>query len=238
MLLVLALSVFLASLDYHLVTAEQIDDFLVRAVTECAQKRRCRNLSGSVNVHPLNVVGILFVFEPSTAVGDDRRCVTRNAVLVKHFVVVHTRASYKLGYDDALCTVDDERAGVCHKREIAHKHFLLGHFTGFVVGEASLHLERNSIRRVAIFALFDAVLGFAVKSVRQKFEFQSAGEVNDRRIIFENFRDAGVNEIGVGILLHLNEIRNGQDVFDLREVASFRRSVHLIVNSLGHTFTP
>lgn len=165
MFLALALSVFFTGLDNHLVPAEQVDDLLVRAVAERSQKRGCGDFSRSVNVHPLNFVGVLLVFEPRASVGDDGGCITRYAVLVEHFVVVHARASDKLGYDDALCTVDDERTRIRHEREIAHKHFLFNHFAGFVVGEASLHLERNSIRSVAVFALFDGVLGFAVESV-------------------------------------------------------------------------
>ena len=155
----------MAGVDDHLVAAEQIYNLFIRAVAERAKKSGCSDLSRSVNVHPLHVVGVLLVFKPCASVGDDGRCIARHAVLVENLVVVNARASDKLRDDNAFCTVDDERACVGHEREITHKHFLLHHFTGFGVGQTRFDFERNSIRCVAVFALFDGVFGFAVKSV-------------------------------------------------------------------------
>ena len=108
LLLRLAVVVLFTGFDYHLVAAEKVYNLLVGTDAQRAKQRGCGNLSRSVNVNPLNIVNVLLVFKPSSAVGDDRGRITRHTVLIKHLVVVNARASDQLAYDNALGSVDNE----------------------------------------------------------------------------------------------------------------------------------
>ena len=185
-------------------------------------------------MHPLHIVLILLEFQPRAPVGNDRGLVARSAVAVERLLAVHAGAAHKLADDDALRTVDDERTRFRHEREISHEHFLLHHLARLLVGEARLDAQRQRIGGVAVLALLDGVLGLAFEGVGKELQLQLAGEVDDGRIVLEDFSDAVVDEVLVGILLHLDEIRNVEHVLDPRKILALGGSVHDLVNSLGH----
>ena len=82
---------------------------------------------------------------------------------------------------------------------------------------------------------FSVVRSFVGHGVGKKLQLQLARKVHDGRIILENFADAFVDEAVVGVLLHFDEIRNGEHVFDLGKIHALGGSVHDLVNFLlGH----
>ena len=200
----LAVDILLASRRYHVVVTEKRDELFVGAVTERAQERGGCDLPHAVDMHPLDVVLILFEFQPRAPVGDDRGLVARSAVAVERLFAVHAGAPDELADDDALRTVDDKRTRIRHEREIAHEHILLYHLARVVVGKAGLDLEGKRVSGVAVLALLDGVLGFTLESVGQEFQLQLAGEVHDGGIIPEDLFDAVTDEVRIRILLHLD----------------------------------
>ena len=137
-----------------------------------------------------------------------------------------------LGDDHALGAVHDERALVGHERDIAHEHVLFLDVldragAGFLVhikhDEAHLHFQRRGIGHVALDALFHIVFG-RFELVGHEFEHGALGEILDRedrledrlQPLVETFARAHVlhQELLVGMLLHLDEVRHLQGFGD------------------------
>ena len=76
------------------------------------------------------------------------------------FFKVETGRPAELRHDDALASIDNERAFVGHQRKIAEIDLGLDHLA---VAPAKTHdrLDRRLERHVAVAALLDAVFGFA-----------------------------------------------------------------------------
>ena len=100
-----------------------------------------------------------FELEPSTSARDD---LCRPGFFVGAWVKVvfdvGTRRTHQLRDDNALGSVDDESALVCHQRKVAHEHRLALDDAGFVVHVFRHDEKRGRIGEVFVFALFDRVL--------------------------------------------------------------------------------
>src|SRR5690606_28789223 len=105
--------------------------------------------------------------------------------LVELAVEVHAGRADKLGDDDTLGAVDDERALGGHEREVAHEHRLALDLTGVVVDELRRDEHRGGVGHVLVLALLFGVLGRLAPMVAER-QRHRAREVLDRTDLFED----------------------------------------------------
>ncbi len=182
-----------------------------------------------------DVLGVELDVEPGAAIRDDaggEQKLARGVRLALVVVEEHARRTVHLRDDDALGAVDDERAVVGHERNVAHVDILLLDVldrTGARLlvhiehDEAQLHLERCGKRHAALAALVDVVLR-RVEFVGDEVELRGVGEILDREDRLEHGLQALVGppalrllhqeELVVGCLLNLDEVRHLRDFFD------------------------
>src|SRR5262249_20420014 len=106
----------------------EVVEKVLRRIAEGAQEHGRVHLAASVDADVDDVLRVELEVEPRSAVWDDPRAVEQLAARVGLALVVvekDARAAVKLGDDDALGTVDDERSGVGHQRDLAEVDFLL-----------------------------------------------------------------------------------------------------------------
>ena len=192
-------------------------------------KRRHVDLAVLVDANADRTLGLVVLrpvvgleLDPRAAVRNDRRVVRRARVGVDVLAVVHAGRTHELAHDHALRAVDHERALVGHEREIAHENFLVGDafdFAGLGRDQADAHAQRRAVGHIAFAAFLDRILRLAER-VLAELENQVAGEVFDRRDRGKRFRKAfGLEPIEAG-LLQLDQIRNLEDVRNLRKRVS------------------
>ena len=144
---------------YALVIAKKLTDARVIAKAHCTQQNRHRNFAVFINTHIEHVVGIRFILQPSAAV----RVQCCGKELFTGFVIalakVNAGAAHQLADNNTLGAVVDKGACVCHQGKISHENLLLLQVARLFVQQTSTHTQRRGIGGVALFALFDAVLG-------------------------------------------------------------------------------
>ena len=137
--------------------------------------------------------------------------------------------------DDALGAVDDEGAVIGHERNVAHVDILLldvldrlgaGLFVDIEHDQAQRHLERRGVGHAALAALVDVVFR-RLEFVFDEFQHRGVGKVGNREHRLEDGLQALVGpaalrlhhqqELVVGRLLNLNEVRHLRDFFDFSE---------------------
>ena len=147
----------------------------------------------------------------------------------------HAGRAMHLRNDDALGAVDDEGAVVGHERNVAHVDILLldvldrlgaGLFVDIEHDQAQRHLERRGVGHAALAALVDVVFR-RLEFVFDEFEHRGRGEVRNREHRLEHRLQALVGpaalrlhhqqELVVGRLLNLNEVRHLRDFLDFSE---------------------
>ena len=125
------------------------------------------------------------------------------AELVERGLEIHARATDQLRHDNTLGAVDDEGSLFGHQREVAHEHCLGLDFTGLVVHELGLYIERSGVGLAAFLALVDGVLLVFEVGVRER-ELHGLGGVLDGGNLFKDFLEAtlgGDNGIAFGLSL-------------------------------------
>src|SRR5690606_22048066 len=111
--------------------------------------------------------------------------------LVELAVEVHAGRADKLGDDDTLGAVDDERALGGHEREVAHEHRLALDLTRVVVDELRRDEHRGGVGHVLVLALLFGVLGRLEPMVAER-QRHRAREVLDRTDLLEDLFQAGL----------------------------------------------
>ena len=147
----------------------------------------------------------------------------------------HAGRAVHLRDDDPLSAVDDERAVVGHERDVAHVDILLldvldraraGLLVDIEHDEAQRHLERRGVSHAPLPALVDVIFR-RLEFVFHEFELRGVGKVGNREHRLEYGLQALVGpaalrllhqqELIVGRLLNLNEVRHLRDFFDFSE---------------------
>ena len=119
----------------------------------------------------------------------------------------HTRRAMHLADNDALSTIDNERAVIGHQRHVAHVNGLfldiadrLG--AGILIevphDQPQHHLQRRRVRHAALDALIHIVFGF-LELVIDELQPAAAGKVVDRKHRLEHFLQPG---LGAAIRRH------------------------------------
>ena len=118
------------------------------------------------------VACVRFVFKPCAAIRNYLRGEYLFARFVDGGIIIHTGRTDELRNDNAFCTVDNERAAVCHQREFTHKDVLLFYFAGRLVRKTDCHSERRSIVYVAFLAFFNGIFRFRVDRIADEFDYE------------------------------------------------------------------
>ena len=202
------------------IAGEQILYRSVGAEAQRAQKNRDTELLLSVHADIQGVRRVLFEFQPCAAVGHHRRREHLLARLILRRRIIHARRTDQLGDDDALRTVDDERAVLRHERKIAHEYFLVENFVLHLVHEADFHPQRKRVRRVAVAAFLLVVFRLVAETMVEKVKLKVVGVVGNRGKILEYLADTFLNERIVAVLLNLYEVGNVNDFVDRAEFSS------------------
>ena len=227
---------FLGARVDHLLVEGREDFLAVEAERE--QQRRHRNLPAPVDARVDDVLGVELDVEPRAAIGNDaggEQQLARRMALALVVVEEHARRTVHLRDDDALGAVDDEGAVRRHERHVAHVDVLLldvldrlGLGLGIDVehDQAQRHLERRGVGHAALAALVDVVLRRLV-FVFDEFELRGLGEIGDREHRLEHrlqtlvgtaaLRRVHHEELVVGGLLHLDQVRHRADFPDVAE---------------------
>ena len=176
------------------VIAEEIKDFLVGAQAQSTDK--CRNVDFAVfvdsNIKQIVLIG--FIFEPGAAVRNDRGGIELFTGLVMRHTIIDARRTDQLRDNHALRTVNDERAAVCHQREVAHVHFIFFDFARFLIEQSCCDAQRRSIGNITFLALFYGVFRGVIHSVTDEAQHKVAGIVRNVGDIAEHFFQALVEK--------------------------------------------
>ncbi len=225
-------------LDGNLLVEGRQDLLVVEA--ERVEQRRHRQLAAPVDAHIDDVLGVELEVEPRAAVGDDaggEKELARGMRAAAVVIEEDARRAVHLRDDDALGAVDHERAVRRHERHVAHVDVLLLHVldrlrAGLLVDvehdETQLDLERRRVGHVALHALVDVVLR-PLELVAHELERRAARKVRDREHRLEYRLQPVIvgtpagglldhQEVVVGALLHLDQVRHLRDLADRPEL--------------------
>ncbi len=198
-----------------LVLTEHIQDLLVGVHAQGADQAGDGELAVFVDADVEDVLRVGFIFKPGAAVRNDGGSVGVLVGLVDLVAVVHTGASDDLRDDDALRAVDHEGAAVGHQREIAHEDLLLFDLAGLFVAQPHADLDGLGVGGVALFALFDGVLGLVVHAVVEEAQLEITGVVGNGVDVLEYLMQSLVEEPLIGVLLDLQKVGHLKDLFVL-----------------------
>ena len=227
-----------------IVLSEILIDLGVRAKSQGTDKHRYRDFTVFVNTNIENIVRIVFIFKPGTAVRNHGGAEQLLACLVVIHFIVHAGGTNELGNNDALRAVNHKGTAFRHEREIAHEHFGLLDLTAFLIEQSGCHAKGGGIGGVAFLAFLYTVVRFVdVKLIVDKVEHEIACVVCDTGDILEDFLKALVKKPGIGILLHLDQIRHSQDFVNSGKAHAgvladlHRFDIHHWLNHSIHIFT-
>ncbi len=193
---VLGVILVLNRLDQALVLAKDVEDLLVGAVAvgepvlaavllvvvqleQRAEEHRHRNFAVFIDADIKDIVGVGFIFQPRTAVGDHGGGEQLLTGLVVAHAVIDARRTDELGDDDALRTVDDKSAAIGHQGKVSHEDILFLDLAGLLVEQAGAHTQGSRIGHIPGFALLNRVLGRVVEMIVNKVEYKVTGVIGD-----------------------------------------------------------
>ena len=227
---------FFGALVRHLLV-EGVED-LFAAHAERIEQRGDRNLAAAVDAGMHDVLGVELDIEPGAAIGNDaggEQQLARGMGLALVVIEEHAGRAMHLRDDDALGAVDDEGAVVGHERNVAHVDILFldvlhrlgaGLFVDIEHDQPQRHLERRSVGHAALAALVDVVFR-RLEFVFDEFQHRGGRKIRDREHRLEDGLQALVGpaavrlhhqqELVVGRLLNLDEVRHLRDFFDFSE---------------------
>src|SRR5229473_2778248 len=228
--------------EHLLGRALELDRALLGGVghrAERAQEHRRRKLAAPVDAHVEDVLVVELEVDPRAAVRDDAGVVEQLARGVAlALVVVEEGAGRAVQLRDhhALGAVDDEGAVLRHQRDLAEVDLLLldvadrlGARLLVLVPDNQAHhyLDGGRVRHAALVAFVDVVLGL-LQVVRDELERAGLVEVLDGEDALEDALEprvlallggnVGLEELVVAVLLDVDQVRDVDDLLDLREV--------------------
>src|SRR5713226_8679555 len=222
--------------------ALELDRALLRGVrhrAQRAQQHRRRQLPPPIDADVEDVLVVELEVDPGAAVRDDAGVVeqlARGVALALVVVEERARGAVQLRDHHALGAVDDERAVLRHQRNLAEVDLLLLDVADRLGArllvlvpdhQAHHHLDRGRVGHAPLVALVHVVLGF-LQVVRDELQRAGLVEVLDGEDALEDAleprvlallgRRVGLEELVVAVLLDVDQVRDVDDLLDLREV--------------------
>src|SRR5690606_26698998 len=134
----------------------------------------------------------------------------------------YARAAVKLGYDDALGTIDHERAALRHVGQVAQIDLLLdGLFCLILIlilaaGKTQLGLEGHRVRESLRYAFLYRMLG-SIQTIVDELQHVALAAILDREMLLEDSlqpdvftlfrRDIVLNKVAEGFKLYVEKVR-------------------------------
>ncbi len=213
-----------------LVLTEHLNNLCIGLYADCADERGDRNFSILINADIEYIVAVGLVLEPSAAVRDNRCGQQRLVGLVQRHAVVYARGTDDLRYDNTLCAVDNEGAGICHLREVTHEQLLLLDFACLAVTQTHANAQRASVRCIARLALLYAVFRLVIELIVDERQFQIACIVGDACDVLKDLAQTIGQEPFVGFFLNLDQVRHFQNFRNSGKALSGGASILHIMN--------
>ncbi len=200
------------------------------------------HLPAAVDADEHDVLRVELEVEPRAAVRDDAGAVEHLAARVRLALVVveeDARAAVQLADDDALGSVDDERPGVRHQRDLAEvdlllldvAHDALATLAGVVDHELGRDLDRRGVGHAALAALLDVVLRL-LEVVADEDELTRPVEILDREDAPEDGLQA---DLGAVVLRHVRleklVVRRLLDVDEVRNLDYFPDTTEMLADA-------
>ena len=184
--------------DQAIGRVERLQNVFAGTQAEGAQKNRAQEFALAVDAHIKNVLLVVFELHPRSAVGND---LSQEVGAVRGRLEEHARRTVQLADDDALGTIDDERAVLRHQRNVAKENFLLlnvanGAIAGFILvpdGEPHRDFERRGVGHAALFAFRHVVLQLQSNRVAALVTEVRSVRVVRSALVAENF--AGMERV-------------------------------------------
>ena len=183
----------------------------------------------AVEVNEQQVVGIKLSFIPGPSVRDDPERMHGFAVGVLRSLKSQTWRAMQLADDHSLSAIDDKTALGGNQRQFAHENLLL--LGPLLIPQTKNHMERSSEGDPFPEALQPIELGLADLVVTE-FENTFAIITLDRKNFIENslkpkiftflWVDLRLQEFRIGVVLHFDQVRRCDHLFDFSEVDSLR----------------
>ena len=178
---------------------ESLQNVFAGTQAERAQKDRAQELALAVDAHVQNVLLVVLELNPRTAVGND---LSQEISAVRRRLEEHSRRTVQLADDDALGSIDDERAILRHQRNIAEENFLLldvadGTVAGLILvpdGEPHRHFERSRVGHAALFAFRHVILQLQPNRIAALVAEVGSIRVVGAALVAQNF--AGMKRVG------------------------------------------
>ena len=192
------------------IMVEKVQDFFIGRIAQSADKHGHRHLAVTVDADGNGAGRVGLQFDPGAAVRNELGAVDFLIESVSFLLVVHAGRADQLGYDDTFSTVDDKGAGVGHNREITHEKVMFLQFSGLLVFQAHLHIERSRIIDVLRLALLDIILAFA-EIVFAKMQRPLVRAVLNRGNICKYILQPFPAEPFIRLRLQIEQMRHFQD---------------------------
>ena len=130
---------------------------------------------------------------------------------------VNTRRANELRHNNALGAIDNERAALCHEREVTQENIRLDGIGDFVAGKQHAYIQRSAVGQIALEAFFNRVLNFLKPKLETSLarffgvagqkELHAALEGFDRRDLIKQIAQPILLQPFEGRQLHLNHFR-------------------------------
>ena len=195
--------------DLHLVRqVEDLENLLVRLVTDGTQQRGDGQLLLTVDVGVHHVVDVRSELDPRTFERNDSRRVELGAVGVHALSEEHARRAVQLGYDDTLRAIDDERSTLGHIGNRTEVNVLDDHAEIFVLVvravKFQLCFQRDAVRQTALQTLLNRVAG-RVDIVVDELQNEVVPGIRDGEIFLKDLVKALVLTV-FGRSIHLEKV--------------------------------
>ena len=192
------------------------------AEAQSADKHRNGDFSVLVNADIENVVRVVFLLQPGTAIRDHGGAEALLARLVVVHLIVYAGRTDQLGNNDALSAVDNKGSAFRHERKIAHENVGFLDIPAFLVEQPGGDAKGGGVGGVAFLTLLYTVIRLVdIELVIDKVEHEIACVVCDTGDIFE---DLSLIHI---LLLHQSVVLLG-DSLEKSGVVLLRLVLHIL----------
>src|SRR5208282_877672 len=153
----------------------------------------------AVDAYVQNVLLVVFELHPRTAIRDD---LSQEVRAVRRRLKEHTGRAVQLADNDALGSINNERAVLSHQGNVAEENLLLldvanGTIAGFILipdGEPHRDLERSGVGHAALFAFRHVVLQLQSDRIAALVAEVGSVRVVGAALVAENF--TGMKRVG------------------------------------------